>query len=380
MRRTLKMIVPLLLSLLLVGCIEGQVIEKLGVVNARGIDLAEGEDLLETTLVVFQFSAQSEEITNIVSGKGKTVDGAVEDAEHASVFRLAPGKLKLSLYGKDMAEEGILPLLDSQARDPRLPDLMLLAVSQTTAKEVLSVDGEQLPADIGQFLHGLIENHSTDHNVPRKTLQDFLRIYYDIGQDNVLPLFEIQDGLPKLGGIALFKADKMVAELSNEETILINLMDRTVKERMLELSLPIEPFKDYLEERENRKPEKEVEIAVFIKKGKSQTKLIDEDNLIFETNTKMELRLLEQSAGIILNDAHVIDILEKEIKKDVEARFEKFLSKLQALESDPFGYGRYYKSSQKGKDLTREEWREKFPSIDVKFNVDVEIIRHGVTD
>lgn len=380
MRKGLKKTVPLLLSLLLVGCIETQEIEKLGVINARGMDIAEGEDLLETTLVVFQFSAQSEKITKIISGKGKTVDGAVEDAEHASVFRLAPGKIKLSLYGKEMAEEGILPLLDSQARDARLPDLMYLAVSKTTAKEVLSVDEEQLSADVGQFLHGLIENHSTDHNVPRKTLQDFLRIYYDIGQDNVLPLFEIQNDLPKLSGIALFKADKMVAELSNEETILINLMDRTVKERMLELSLPIEPFQDYLEERENGDPEKEVEIAVLIKKGKSQTKLIDEDNLIFETNTKMELRLLEQSAGIVLNDAHVIDILEKEIKKDMEARFEKFLSKLQALESDPFGYGRYYRSSRKGIDLTRDEWREKFPSIDVKFNVDVEVIRHGVTD
>lgn len=380
MRKGLKMTVPLLLSLFLVGCIESQEIEKLGVINARGMDIAEGEDLLETTLVVFQFSAQSEKITKIISGKGKTVDGAVEDAEHASVFRLAPGKIKLSLYGKEMAEEGILPLLDSQARDARLPDLMYLAVSKTTAKEVLSVDEEQLSADVGQFLHGLIENHSTDHNVPRKTLQDFLRIYYDIGQDNVLPLFEIQNDLPKLSGIALFKADKMVAELSNEETILINLMDRTVKERMLELSLPIEPFKDYLEERENGDSEKEVEIAVLIKKGNSKTKMSDEENLIFETDTKMELRLLEQSAGIVLNDAHVIDILEKEIKKDMEARFEKFLSKLQALESDPFGYGRYYRSSQKGKDLTRDEWREKFPSIDVKFNVDVEVIRHGVTD
>lgn len=380
MRISLKMVVPLLLNFLLVGCIESQEIEKLGVINARGIDITEGEDLFETTLVVFQFSAQSEEITKIISGKGKTLDGAVEDAEHASVFRLAPGKLKLSLYGKEMAEEGILPLLDSQARDARLPDLMYLAVSQTTAKEVLSVDEKQLSADVGQFLHGLIENHSTDHNVPRKTLQDFLRIYYDIGQDNVLPLFEIQDGLPKLGGIALFKADKMVAELSNEETILINLMDRTVKERMLELSLPIAPFTDYLEERENGNSEKEVEIAVLIKKGNSKTKMSDEENLIFETDTKMELRLLEQSAGIVLNDAHVIDILEKEIKKDMEARFEKFLSKLQSLESDPFGYGRYYKSSHQGKDLTREEWREKFPKINVKFNVDVEIIRHGVTD
>ena len=53
MRISLKMVVPLLLNLLLVGCIESQEIEKLGVINARGIDITEGDDLFETTLVVF---------------------------------------------------------------------------------------------------------------------------------------------------------------------------------------------------------------------------------------------------------------------------------------------------------------------------------------
>lgn len=378
MKKGLKMTIPLLLSLLLASCIETQELEELAVINARGIDIE--ENLLEATLVAFQFSAQSGESTKIISGKGKTVDGAMEDAEHASVFKLAPGKIKLSLYGKDMAEKGILPLLDSQARDARLPDLMYLAVSETTAKEILSVDEKKLSSNVGQFLHGLIENHSTDHNVPRKTLQDFLRIYYDVGQDNVLPLFEIQNDTPKLSGIALFQADKMIAKLSNEETVLINLMDRVVKERMIELSLPIEPFKEYLETRENGNQRKGVESVFLIKKGHSKTKLIDEENLVFETNTEMELRLLEQSAGIVLDNPQVIETLEKEVKKKMETRFEKFLTKLQTLNSDPFGYGRYYKRSQAGKNLTNEEWREKFPTIEVKFNVDVEIFQHGVTD
>ena len=72
--------------------------------------------------------------------------------------------------------------------------------------------------------------------------------------------------------------------------------------------------------------------------------------------------------------------MEKEVKKEMEERFEKLLTKLQKLEADPFGYGRYYKSSRKGKSLTNKEWREKFPTIQVKFNVDVEIIQHGAID
>src|SRR5690625_1477921 len=369
----------LLLSVLLTGCIETEEIEKLGLINARGVDIGEN-NLLDTTLVVFQFSALSEENTKIIPGRGKTIKGAMEDAENASVFKLAPGKNKITLFGRETAEQGILPLLDTEARDARIPDLMYLAVSDTTAKETLTVNEKNIPVDIGQFLRELIENHTHDHNILRKTLQDFLRIYYDIGQDNVLSLFELREGIPQLNAIAVFKGDQVVGEMTNEEAVLINLMDRTVKEQLVEFSLPLEPFKEYLEKREDRKEEKEVDLTVLIKKGNSKTKLTDRENLVFETETDLELRLVEQNAGIVLKDNHVIQLLEKEVEKKIKAEFEKLLKKLQKLESDAFGYGRYYKANLKGKDMTREEWREKFPGIDVKFNVNAKIIRHGTTE
>lgn len=379
MMNILKIVMISLLSLLLVGCIQSQEIEKLGLINAQGVDHSEN-DQIELTLIVFQFSTKSKEITKIISGHGKTIKGAHEDTARSSIYRLVPGKTKIEVYGKEMAEKGILPFLDTQARDTRVPDLMYLSVSNTTAKELLSVDTGEISTDAGQFLHGLIENHATDHNIPKKSLQDFLRIYYDIGQDNVLPLFEIKENIPKLSAVAVFKGDKFVGELTNEEALLINLMVRTVKEKKLELSLPIEPFDAYLEKREYRDKEEKVNIVVLIKKGKSKTKLIEKENLVFHTDTTLELRLLEQSAGILLEDAHVIKLLEKEVEKEMEHRFEKLLTKLQKLETDPFGYGLYYKSSDKGKNLTREEWREKFPDIEVKFNVNAKIIRHGAID
>ena len=379
MIKKIKITIVLLLSFFLASCIKSQQIEELGIINAIGVDSGEN-NLLELTLVIFQFTIQTEEVGQIISGKGKSILGAVDDANRASLYMLTPGKIKLTVFGNEIAEKGILPHLDTYARDARVPDLMYLSVSKTTAKEILSIEEEKLRTDVGQYLHGLIENHSRNHNVPRKTLQDFLRVYYDIGHDNVLPLFEIKEGFPKLSGIALFQADKMVGELTNEDAVLINLMNRTVKEQALELSLPLEPFKEHLEKREDREQEKEVETTFIIRNGKSKTKVTDKDGLTFQTDTTMELRLLEQSAGILLEEPQVIKLLEKEVKKEMEARFKKLLSTVQDFEADPFGYGLYYKSSEEGKDMTAKEWREKFPEIDVEFNVEVEIIRHGVTD
>lgn len=374
---------PLLLSLLcsvfLTSCIVNEEVEKLGLINTRGIDLID-EDVLDIHLVTFRFSNQIDNFVTVLNGRGDTVKGATDNAEQVSLFKLAPGKMKLTLYGKDLAEQGLLRVLDTEVRDARIPDLMYLSVSRTTAKELLTLNDSDFTTDVGQLLYGLIENHSTDHNIPRKTLQDFLRIYYDIGQDNALPLFEIDNGKPRLDAVGVFDDDKLVGEITINDAVLVNLMSRTVKERIIELSLPIDPFNEFITEHNSLEKNDRINLAFLITNGKSKTKLTSLDELTFQTNTKIELRLLEQSAGMLLEDYDSIKLMEKEIKKELEKNLHSLLKQLQEFNSDIFGYGKYYKKTKKGKDLTREEWREKFPEIDVTFNIDVDIIRHGVID
>lgn len=378
MTKGIKIFSLIVLSTMLASCIQSQEIENIGIINAMGVDITEEEtEELESTLVVFQFSSQTDKITQILTGKGKTINGAIEDAEHASINRLVPGKLKLMVFGEEISKKGILPHLDAQARDARVPSLMYLAIGKTTAKEILTVDEEDISTDVGQFLFGLIENHSSDHNIPRKSLQDFLRIYYDTGQDNVLPIFDVKNKVPTQIGGALFKGDRMVGQLSNHEIILINLMDRHVEETTFELTLPIEPFKDFLEKREHQHDRGHNDIALVINSGKSKTKIIDTEKLIFETNTKMKVRFIEQSAGVKLSNPKVIKLFEAEMEKEIKKQFEQLLKKLIENQSDPFGYGRFYKRTSEGRDLTVEEWREMYPEIEVQFNVDLEIIRHG---
>lgn len=367
------------LSIFLISCVETQEIEDIGIINASGIDLTK-DNSIEKTVVVFQFSSQTDKITQIITGTGKTLGGATTDAELSAINRLVPGKIKLTAFGEETAKQGILPYLDTQARDASVPDMMYLAVGKPTAKEILNADESELTKDVGQFLHDLIENHSTDHNIPRKSLQDFLRIYYDVGQDNVLPIFEMKEKVPKQVGIALFKGDQMVDQLTNDDIMMINLMDRVVREKLFELTLPIEPLKDFLKKREQPHNRNDLELAFFIQKGKSKTKLVDTENLIYETNTKIRLRIIEQSAGVKLTEPKVIQLLESEIEKKMEERFNKLLKKLKDHGADPFGYGRFYNRTREGKDLTVEEWREKYPNIEVTFNVTVEITRHGAID
>src|SRR5699024_11783348 len=99
--------------------------------------------------------------------------------------------VRLEMYGREIAEKGIMPYLDTIIRDAQMSDVMYLTISDTTAKEIFSTDTKTISKDVGQFLFELIENQSKSHTVQRKNLQDFLRIFYEVGQDNVLPIFEM---------------------------------------------------------------------------------------------------------------------------------------------------------------------------------------------
>lgn len=369
----------LLLSCLLISCVEPEQIEEIGIINARGLDALE-DDELEATIVIYQFSSEADSISKTRSGKGYTVKGAIEDTEHTTSFRLTPGKVKIEMFGRKIAEKGIFPYLDTLARDAQMSDLMYLTISDTSAKEILSTDEELISENVGQFLYELIKNETTGHNIPRKTLHDFFRIYYDTGQDNILPIFELHEGVPRQKAIAVLQGDKFIGEIESENAVLINLMNSTITRQILELHLPLQPFEDYIEAKEKHHLQRKLYTAYRIENGKSKNKVIDKENLLFQTDTKIKMRLLEESAPVMIKNKQVIKLLEKEVEKKLVSEFEELLTTLQKLNADPFGYGRYYRIKQEDGKLSEAEWREKFPKIKVDFNVDVEIIRHGIMD
>lgn len=370
-----------LLCVLLTSCIPSRQIENLGIINAGGVDRLDSNQI-ELTMEVFQFASQATDLTRIMSGKGKTIKGAVDDANTASQFALTPEKIQLELYGKETAKKGILPYLDTLNRDASLPDSMYLAISDTTAKEMLSVNTDKINMDMGQFLYGLIEESSRDHLFPRVNFQGSQTRFYDIGRDPYLPLFEIENDIPKLTGIAIMQDDRYVGKLPIEDKVYFNLIQSKIKDIDLELTLPTKPFEKYIEKEENiSKREDTMHTAYNILKGSSKTELVDKENLVFETNIDLRLNLIEMSEEVVVNDKKIVKLLEEGINEAVKDKYDKILAQLQEWNADPLGYGSIYRIHQgKNKQLTREEWREKYPEITVNFNVNATVDSHGAVD
>ncbi|GAA0440021.1 MAG: Ger(x)C family spore germination protein [Bacillota bacterium] len=371
------MLFSLAASLFLVtGCMQMKPIERLAIINARGVDLS-GEDLIDTTLVIFQFDTQTKDISKIASGTGKTIKEARYDANTKTSFSLTPGQIRLELYGMDVAKKGIFPYLNTLVRDARTSDRVLLAITDTTAKEVITKGQEETNINVGLFMNGLINQKIQDDSIPKTELYDFTHAYFEKGQDPVLPIISSVEGTPKFSGIAMFQNDSYVDRLTLHDALLINLFQKTIHSAPFDISVQSEPLKPYFQKSLSGQKEEEIHLNGRIIKGKNNTQLLDKNQLRFQTDITIQMNLLEMSLELELENKGVIAKLEKQIEKQIKKKYETLLEKTQEMKADPFGYGEIYRVHKANGELEKNEWREKYPDIDVNYNVDVKIVEYG---
>ncbi|WP_284139532.1 Ger(x)C family spore germination protein [Virgibacillus sp. LDC-1] len=368
----------LLCLLFLTGCLQSRQLEKMGVITAKGTDASENGDI-ELSIVLFQFEAQSTNNTKIVSGKGKTIQGATQNANYETNFELSSEKLQLELFGREAAERGIHRFVDTLAREANSPNTMYLSLSNSTAKEIMLIQESGIAMNIGQYLHGVIDKNAPDHLFPKIPLSTFLTSLYDVGIDPILPMFELENGIPKITKIGIFKEDKLVGEKSIEDRILYNLMHKKIKQETLVVTLPFSSFQKDVH-RKITQNEENLSTSFNILSGSSKTRLKDKKDLSFQTNIKLELELNETSHELNFKDEQVIRKLEQAVEKKLASKYKSILADLQQLNADSFGYGKTYRIHQKGKKLTKKEWHKLYPKIKVDFSVDANIIYHGEID
>ncbi|WP_156288764.1 Ger(x)C family spore germination protein [Oceanobacillus salinisoli] len=365
--------------LVLTSCIPTNNIEELAIITARGVDRIE-DNRVETVLNVARFDPQTQNIFATVSGTGNTVKGAREDAGNRLNYELKEGQIDVELYGNEAAKQGIFPYIGGLIRDARVSDTMKLVISNTTAKEILEFELEQGIA-IGEYLADLIEIEVDEGALPSSTLQDFTRRGATIGQDAALTLIDIKEDKPSIVGMAVLQDDRYVLEISTHEGFLLNLFLNQIRNTPIELTLPLEPFQEYIEKigtTERERDERETfSIQLTGEHGNSKTKVKNLEELKFQTDIYLDLEIAEISQPISIKDKKASDLLEKEMEKKIQQQFEELLKKTQEVNADPFGFGKIYRANKEDGRITPEEWREKYPNINVEFNVNVKLMHTG---
>ncbi|ETI68429.1 Ger(x)C family spore germination protein [Neobacillus vireti] len=368
--------------MLISGCAEKKQLEKLGLSTAVGYDL-EKENHIRGTVVIHKFDPLAKNLTEIITVEANTSKTLRQKQNLETDQKLVSGQLRCVIYSKELAKKGIVQLVDALNRDPTIGNTVYLTVTDGKASTIMNMDKENQKIDLGTYLYNLIKQNVESEQLLLPTLFEFNHRYNDHGKDPVLPILRIKNGNVILSGVALFQDDRTVAELKGDNIFYLKILSDKFKSGTHEMGFDRSRFKKLIMNQEGnafRTVYKKLFLNIDNIRSNTKIKLVDKKNLRFKVAIKLQSRLLEATEPLDLANPANIEYIEKVVGKEMEKEIKKLLIFFQKNKVDPIGIGNEYIAHNRGKMLTKKEWRDKYK--DVKFDVHVQntIVKTGVID
>jgi len=375
MRRLCLMVLAAVL--VLTGCVERRVFERIGLVVALGYDKGTGSRLSGTS-VMYTLDKESGHRATILSNQAYTTKKLREDQNRKSSKKLMLGQLRVVLYEEAIARDGLIDLVDSLIRDPSIGTKIYLGVSTEKTADLLQYPYKSI-SNIGTYLYDTIKQNVLEGQIISPTLHEFLRDYYSAGKDPILPVFIRKGETIASEQTALFQSDKVVGMLSNSDAAYLKLIRNRFKAGTFELKLDKKKLEPYLSEN-NEDRREHIHTVVRIVHSKKKIRITDRGKPAYDLNMKLKFILEEISAGINLTEPEVIRTIEKLVTEEFTKKTESVLAKMIELKTDPVGFGEIYRQSLRGSTLTKSDWHDKMSSMSVDVHLNMELLRTGVVE
>lgn len=386
-RRALFLSLLILMSIFISGCWSRRELNDLAITVGMGVDKVGDQYLVSAQVVLPSQVAGSkgggaQAPVTLYQATGSTIYEAIRKITTLSPRKIYAAHLRILILGEDLAKEGINPVLDLFSRDTELRNDFFIVVSKNSkAVDALKIltSLEKLPA---MRLYSSLET-SEKQWAPTSTvtLGTLITELVTKGKNPVLTGVYIEGDVGvgetqknvetvhspvelKYSGLAVFKEDKLIGWLNQEESKVYNYLINKVKSTVFYINCP-EGEKVSLEvisahskmkgSMNNGKPEIHIEQHLKSDIGEVQCKELD------LTNPKTIAELEE------LSEQKVVQIFESTIKK-VQREYK----------SDIFGFGVVIHRSnpQEWKKL-QDNWDQTFENLTVTIKATNQIHQLG---
>lgn len=303
---------------------------------------------------------------NLESSADNTFE-AVREYTHMETGELYIAHMQVFVIGREMAQRGIASYMDYfiRSREPR--PTVKIVISETTARDVLDVKSSMalLPAaDIAK----LMETQTANSQSKETNLLDYINAMQSSTASFIAPIIRIEEKksekVVSIKGMAVFKRDRMVGELSGEETrgVLWALGD--VKNTVINVGIGggIASF-NVLSARSD--------ISPAVSDGKVTIKI----------SVSVTSELLEQTSEENLATQENIKKLQKLAGEVICTEIGLAYHKAAALDADVFGFGEIVRKhcSKYWSDM-EPDWDRLFTGITLDIKADVSIVSAGTIE
>ncbi len=352
------------------GCAAYIDINDLPLILGAAVDKGNNDKYI-LTVEVFKPTEPSKEKetkinTEILQSEGETIFDAVRNLTIKLGKRAYWTHLKVFIISKDIAKEGISPVLDMFTRSAHIRMEFPVAISNDETAFNIFYKGKQT---VNEPVSDLINN--TIKNVDKISKYDYIKLYNLIddisikGHSAVLPLISMNPAegskVPSVYGVAVFKKDKMVGTLDPTESKTLRLIRNKEKGGLL-----------ILQWIENSEMEK-VTLEIFKSKTKIQP-VYNNNQLTMNINITSITEISEvMNYKIDVLDEKGREKLKEQAEDKIKYDIEILMRKLQKdLECDVVGFGKKVKESYpKRWKESQENWSDIFETIPFNVSVDV---------
>lgn len=394
------------LALLTAGCSGARETDEVGYVIAMGIDKAPEKDKINVTYqlaipraLAGTSDSESKEATEIIT---ITANTAVEARNllNTSIARVPNlSHIKVIILGEAIARQGVGDFVAPLQRFREFRGSMYVVVAHdSTAEDFIKKLTPRLEILPSKYMETMMLSNTENGYYGRSFLHDFynrlkggsaapyatlVAVNPMDGKD--LPTDKKRAGekndeytagnIPLTGekaaanfaGLALFKADKMVGTLTNEECRMVSLLQgKNAPTCFLAVTDP-------------NVPEKAVNI-IFRLGRKPNTEITRQDGrFILDVNVMLEAEITSIPSAINYEMAGYKEQLEEQISQVVQGEMMNMLDKTRFLGTDPVGFGYQARALFRTFDEWREiNWSESYSKAEFRVKVTTKIRRSAL--
>lgn len=363
----LVLIIPVLLS----GCWDQKIYERIGFILNVGIESSPNGELLVTytSPVVGQGKKGTEvELLQVTAGILREARGK---ARTMSAKQLEAGKIQQILISSEIAQkQGVHELLEVFERDPASPIQNWVAIVDGSPNKLLkaAINFKNKPRP-SIYLNQLLEDNAINSRIPQTRIVNYDIAYFAQGLDPMLPIIKLSGKNVSVTGTALFSEDKMTGRLSCKQTFLALSMMGAVK--------PEYTYVNPLPPNTANTANKKMETELTLKKRKIDIKI---------ENGKPLISIYLLYDGYVgeypwdeLNKGPVKEQVETFLSKNLKKECKKTIALLQEAGCDPIGIGDMVRAKYNNY-FNSVVWKDVYKNAAINVDTTVKISRYGTND
>jgi spore germination protein len=357
--------------IVLTGCGDVRILEKLGITQITSYDLLpddeESDNKLLVSIAMPRVNPENGDIKRaVLTTKSKTSKEARIKLAQQTELKVVSGQLRVVLFGLSLSKNRVWEHIDTLMRDPAISQRVRVAVVNGNANDMIIKEFPAHPRT-GQYIDRLLEKETKAQNIPEVSLYEFTRDLLDDGIDPVAPILKQTEKDIIIDGIGLFKNDKYITKIKPKKVLIFSILSDTIKGGETSIDLG-----------KIGRANENVMFSSLISKRDIKVKSNPKQNR-FTVNIDIEIKgsVLEYIGELKINKDKDRKELEKLISEYFSKETKEMIETMKEHKVDSVGLGKYVRNSLPYNEWKKLKWDEVYPGLEVNCTAKVKIKDYG---